>query len=277
MVENISPLENQDFEGPTLDETGDIQERELPKRMNRDLTNDVERLIWVDKRNRIWIPVAAISLQKRLCVLAHAGSAGHRGMDTTLLILSKHVAWNTMESDVREFVKKCLHCMVANGEMCPRPYGETLRATKPNEILHSDFLTMPKGLHGFCYVLVSKDGMSGFCELLPERMANTEVAVQVLLDWFKRYGAVLWWVSDQGSHFKNEIMEHLRKMLGAQHHFVTAYCPWANGTVEVMNRQLLKVMRSLPSERKQRIGCRPTLLSLYKSTLTQLPPVDLVE
>nr|CCA27531.1 AlNc14C568G12167 [Albugo laibachii Nc14] len=160
------------------------------------------------------------------------------------------------------FVDKCLHCLGANGEKCPRPYGETLRATKPNEILHFDFLSMPKGLHGFCYVLVLKDGMSGFCEFVSTTMTNTAVTVPALLDWSKRYGVVLLWVSDQDFHFKNTVMDNLRKILGAQHHFVTAYCPWANGTVEVMNRQLLKVMRSLLSEKKQWIGNWPSLLSL---------------
>ena len=138
---------------------------------------------------------------------------------------------------MKQFVGKCLHCLVANGEKCPRPCGETLRATKPNEIHHFDFLSMRKGLHGF-YVLVLKDGMSGFCEFVPTTMANTAVTFHALLEWFKRYGVVLLWVSDQGSHFKNTVVDKFRNILGAQHHFVTAYCPWANGTVEVMNRQL---------------------------------------
>lgn len=131
-----------------------------------------------------------------------------------------------MDSDVKESVKNCLHCLVANGVMFPRPYGETLRATKPNEILHFDFLTMSKGLNGFCYVLVLEDGMSEFCELIPTRMVNTDVTILALLDWFKRYGVVLWWVSDQGSHFKTEAREQVQKVLVSKHHFVTVYCPW---------------------------------------------------
>jgi len=40
------------------------------------------------------------------------------------------------------------------------------------------------------------------------------------------------------------------KIFGAHHHFVTAYCPWANGTVEVVNRMLLRVLKSMLSESK---------------------------
>lgn len=95
--------------------------------------------------------------------------------------------------------------------------------------------------------------------------------IQALMDWFKRYGVVFLWVSDQGSHFKNAVIGKLRKILGAQHHFVMAHCPWANGTVEVMNRQSLKVMRSLLSEKQQRTVNWASLLPLCKSTLNQIP------
>ena len=107
---------------------------------------------------------------------------------------------------------------------------------------------MRRGLDGSRYVLVLKDGMSRFCEFIPTTVANTTVTFNSLMGWFKRYGIVLLWVSDQGSHFKSEVMEKLRKLLGAQHYFVTAYCPRAIGSVEVLNRQLLKAMRSLLNE-----------------------------
>nr|CCA23992.1 AlNc14C217G9026 [Albugo laibachii Nc14] len=59
------------------------------------------------------------------------------------------------------------------GERAPRPLGAALRATKPNEVLYS----MPKASDGFKYILVSKDGMSGFCELIPWKQANAEAVV----------------------------------------------------------------------------------------------------
>lgn len=157
----------------------------------------------------------------------------------------------TIRADVKSFVNKCLHCLVANGHKCPRPYGETLNATKPTKFLHFDFLPMPKGLQGYMYVLVLKYDMSGFCESVTTTVANTEVTVQALMNRFKRYGFVFLEVLVQGSHFKMQLLFYFEN-LGAQHHFVTAYCPWANGTVDVMNRQLSKVMRSLLSEQRQR-------------------------
>ncbi|GMF50150.1 unnamed protein product [Phytophthora fragariaefolia] len=55
-------------------------------------------------------------------------------------------------------------------------------------------------------------------------------------------------------------MEALRKRLGGAHHFTTPYCPWINGTVEVVNRQLLRCLKALLSELKLPQHVWPTAL-----------------
>lgn len=64
------------------------------------------------------------------------------------------------------------------------------------------------------YVL-ALNGRSGFCELVPTTVKDTEATVLALIDWFKRYGVVFFMVSDQDSHFKNAILEKLRKVMSA--------------------------------------------------------------
>ncbi|KAE9052854.1 hypothetical protein PR001_g141 [Phytophthora rubi] len=53
------------------------------------------------------------------------------------------------------------------------------------------------------------------------------------------------WMSDQGTHFKNELMAGLRQRLKGVHTFVPVYTPWANGTVERLNRDILHVVRAV--------------------------------
>lgn len=45
-------------------------------------------------------------------------------------------------------------------------------------------------------------------------------------------------------------MEELTNLMGIQHHiYITlTYCPWANGSVEVVGRDLLWTLRALSSE-----------------------------
>ncbi|KAF0719108.1 Aste57867_1285 [Aphanomyces stellatus] len=145
-------------------------------------------------------------LQHRLCVIAHQGAAGHGRIAATTKSVADKFMWKTLKQDVDTFVRTCLHCMCVDGEMTPRPFGEALHAEKPNELLHFDWLSMPKANNGMKHVLV---------------------------------------VSDGGSHFKNEVIEDVRTMVGLQHHITTAYSPWANGTVEVVNRMVLRTVKTL--------------------------------
>eukprot|EP00644_Phytophthora_capsici_P005410 jgi/Phyca11/97370/e_gw1.1.1668.1 len=53
------------------------------------------------------------------------------------------------------------------------------------------------------------------------------------------------WISDQGSHFKNEVVSELSRRLRTQQEFTPAYCPWINGSVERVNRDILQVIRTM--------------------------------
>ena len=72
--------------------------------------------------------------------------------------------------------------------------------------------------------------------------------VDALIDWYKRFGVSKTHVSDQGSHFKNEVVAEFNRMLGTNHHFTVPYTPWSNGTVEVVNKYIIEVLKSLGSE-----------------------------
>jgi IS30 family transposase len=142
-----------------------------------------------------------------------------------------------------------------------------LHATKPNELLHWDFLKFPQSETDTKYVLVLRDVMSGFVEFVECREATAEMVLEAFMEWFSHFGVVYSWVTDQGTHFKNQVIEHLRKQLGAHHHFTIAYCPWSNGTVEVVNRLLLRCIKALLSERKMQEAEWPKLLRLVQMAL----------
>lgn len=69
---------------------------------------------------------------------------------------------------------------------CERQGTKTPRrnagGTQPNKLLHFDFLMMLQGTDGAKYVLVLKDGMSGFVELIPCPAATSAEASKDLLD-----------------------------------------------------------------------------------------------
>lgn len=130
---------------------------------------------------------------------------------------------------------------------------------------------MFEGEDGNKYVLVLKDGMSGYVELIACAQPNADQVYLSLIDWFKRFGVAHQWVSDQGAHFKNQVIEKLQRALGAHHHFTTAYTPWANGTVEVVNREVLKCVKALLSEKKLRPTDWARILPVVQAALNSMP------
>jgi hypothetical protein len=76
-----------------------------------------------------------------LCVEAHCSSAGQRAYEEKLGAIKEYVAWTKMAKDVKFFSQNSLHCVATiPGYKVPRPLGTQLHATKPEEILHLDFL-----------------------------------------------------------------------------------------------------------------------------------------
>ncbi|KAE9333825.1 hypothetical protein PR003_g13836 [Phytophthora rubi] len=273
VVDRVSPLQEFEFVWPAEGEIRTLQQDTQYQEQARaaGVNWDDERALLLSPTGQVLIPPDATVLQQRLCVIAHAGAGGHRGAKTTAAALSEVFLWATMPADVSTFVQGCLHCMVTAGGKIPRPHGETLVATKPNELLHFDFLSMLEGEDGSKYVFVLKDGMSGYVELVPCIDAASDQTYASLLDWFKRFGVVRLWVSDQGAHFKNQVIVRLQSALGAHHHFTLSYTPWTNGTVKVVNREVLKSVKALLSERKLQTTYWPRVLPVVQVALNSMP------
>ncbi len=83
---------------------------------------------------------------------------------------------------------------------------------------------------------------------VPCETADVDTTIRALTNWFAAFGTAPQWVSDRGPHFKNEVVRGLREATRGFHYFTYAYCPWTNGTVEFVYRELLRVMRALVSE-----------------------------
>ncbi|MEP0580138.1 MAG: reverse transcriptase domain-containing protein [Marinobacter sp.] len=219
----------------------------------------------VGVRDVLWIPPDDLALQTRLMVCAHMRSAGHRGVAPTLFRLKEYCVWPHMDSQVREFVRQCLHCVDTRaGALIPRPYGDTVHGTAPGEVVHFDFLYVghsgPEGSDGlpdedgFRYVLVIMDDLSNYVALEPAEACTAEVTAKHLLAWCKTLGVPRVWVSDTATHFKNRVLALLSDALHIEHRFAVAYTPWSNGTCERMVKEVVRALRSILSEQRRQVS-----------------------
>jgi hypothetical protein len=236
--------------------------------------------IWYFK-GKVWIPSSARTIMYSILITAHQGLHGHRSVLDTFNIIHKRYHWELLRAAVDEFCSHCLQCeKTKTGAIVPRPLGSALQATRANEVLHFDFCYImheKHSYHKYQYVLVLKDGFTGFVELVPCVAAEHVVVVDQIMLWCARFGIMEYLVSDQGSHFKNNVMtEFAKRMFDPQvtesHHFTMTYTPWANGTVERVNRDMLQLFRALTLERSIKFEDNwPSMTSVVMSAINSRP------
>ncbi|POM79215.1 Hypothetical protein PHPALM_3169 [Phytophthora palmivora] len=183
--------------------------------------------------NRIWIPQQATQLILRLMVISHCGAKGHRGMHVMESHLRKFFAISGLVNRIRMFCQKCLLCLhVKGGAIIPRPFSPTYHTHERNQALHWDYLSL----------LAAHNEATHFVDLVACDRPTAAVAAAAILDWYSRFGIAPVWISDSGSHFKNQVVADLNKRLKARQEYILAYSPWKNGTIERVNRDIKQLV-----------------------------------
>jgi hypothetical protein len=107
-------MEDPKFIWLTLEEIKQLQDVAVQERSQLLLTQRGDD-VWITESGIVWVPQDAARMQVRLCVVAHFGIAGHRGVETTLQRLKLRFWWHSMAKDDKFFVARCLHCASAQG------------------------------------------------------------------------------------------------------------------------------------------------------------------
>ncbi|OWZ15800.1 hypothetical protein PHMEG_00010493 [Phytophthora megakarya] len=268
----LRPLQEDGFVWPSVGDVQSVQHKHVIK-----LTEEYEEvngLVYIE--GKLWIPKQERELLTRILIVAHCGIQAHRGEQVMLNHLQNKYAIDRLHYHVKTFVSKCLLCKhLKGGKLIQRPWTETTRVTKRNEVLHMDYLSMDDSYGPTKYVLVLKDELTHFCELIPCDSPTSTVAATAMLDWYKRFGMPQTWTSDQGTHFKNELMAELNQRLKGIQTFVPVYTPWVNGTVERLNRDILHVVRALLLELQLDTRNWEYLLPVVEANLNHTPVLSL--
>eukprot|EP00924_Labyrinthula_sp_SR-Ha-C_P007832 maker-scaffold_28-snap-gene-4.89-mRNA-1 protein AED:0.31 eAED:0.33 QI:0/0/0/1/1/1/2/0/580 len=128
--------------------------------------------------------------------------------------------------------------------MIRRPLGEIYHPIKGEVVLHLDFLKVKES-----YILVILEDVSRKVLLIEDPSPCAAVVVRALVMWRGLIGLppTFTLVSDNGSHFNNEVLKTFESRFPAEHKLSIVYSPWSNGSIEAMNRFVLRVLRQLYS------------------------------
>lgn len=134
-----------DITWPTKESIKDSQN--VFKKLQTTVFSHTDRLWKQD--SCIWTSAANQELKLKITVSSYCGEVGHRGLAATLSILRESFLWSAMDSDVKTFVKSCLHCVLSrSGQFILRLLGHALHSINPNGVIHIDYLYMGRRVGG---------------------------------------------------------------------------------------------------------------------------------
>ncbi|RDY10003.1 gag-pol, partial [Mucuna pruriens] len=100
--------------------------------------------------------------------------------------------------------------------------------------------------NGYSYILLAVDYVSRWVKAIATKTNDARVVVDFLKsNIFCRFGVSKALISDQDSHFCNNVMSSLLHKYGVVHRIATAYHPQTNGQAEVFNREIKKMLQKM--------------------------------
>lgn len=198
-----------------------------------------------------WITNDAVDFKLRLLTTAHAGTAGHQSARSTWHVLRKEFIWVDQRNDTHDFVSFCLLCVLSkSGNEVPRLLSTTIHGSRPNDVIHFEYVSLSQSDKEDKYALVVKNDLGGYFWLEPGASADFEHASKVLSCWTRVSIAPELWVFDQDSQSKNEVLGHFSSTHRIHYSLPVAYSPRVNGTVQSDMRSVLSATRAMLGELK---------------------------
>lgn len=164
---------------------------------------------------------------------------GHFGIRRTLKKIQLKFWWPNMKRSITQYIKGCLQCQAHNisrqkrpGLLCPIEIPDG-----PNQLIGIDYCgPFPTTPDDNRYVLCVTDYYTKFVTAVALPTCSSVATAEALFkEHICRYGVPKAIISDQGTSFKNQIMNYLSTVLGSHHILCTPYHPQSNGLTERFN------------------------------------------
>ena len=176
---------------------------------------------------------------------------GHPGKEKTLWLARQRFFWPGLEREIVQKVENCPRCIRRKTQAKPFAELVPIESTHPMELVCIDFLNLEKSKGGTEDILVITDHYTRFAQAIPCRNQKATVTAKALYEnFFLHYGFPEKLHSDQGRNFESKVIKKLCKLLGIRKTPTTPYHPMGDGSSEMFNRTLLKMLGTLNPEQK---------------------------
>ncbi len=184
-----------------------------------------------------WIPISMIS--NILSAYHDHPLSGHFGVIRTYNKIKDKFYWFQMLDTIKKYVRSCNQCAQFNVQRKKKP-GLLQREPPPEgvfEVMQMDFWKAPiRSSNGNQYILIITDRLSKYVFARALSSENAKDAAEMLFeDIILKHGAIRCIQSDQGTHFRNDLLSAITKLTSCKQIFSIPYHPMSNGQVERFN------------------------------------------
>jgi len=169
--------------------------------------------------------------------------AGHFGFAETYRAISLKYYWPQMGTVIKEYVQSCDACQRRKRPQRNEPL-HPIKVGQPFDRVGMDIVgPLPVTIRGNKYIVV----MTEYLTKWPEARAIPDAKAASVVSFFYedvicRHGCPKVLLTDQGTHFVNELLDSLCNRLGVKHRLSSAYRPQTNGLTERFNRTLCETL-----------------------------------
>lgn len=180
-------------------------------------------------------------------------TGGHIGQHRLYLKLREQYTWRDMKSSISRFVKACESCK--KNKIIKHTKEKMVVTTTPSspfEIISIDTVgPLPISIQGNRYAISIQCDLTKYIILIPIKTKEAQIIAKALVENFILiYGSFIELRSDQGTEYKNDVLDRICKLLGIRQSFATAYHPQTIGSLERNHRCLNEYLRSFINDQK---------------------------
>ncbi|CAF1077212.1 unnamed protein product [Rotaria sp. Silwood1] len=157
-----------------------------------------------------------------------------------------------MKTSIINYIKSCVVCQAYNigRQKNPGFLQPITPPDGPNQLIGTDFCgPFPTTPQDNRYVLCLTDYYTKFVTAVALPTCSASVTANAIFkEFICHYGVPKAIITDQGTSFKNQLMQSISKLIGYHHIFCTPYHPQSNGQVERFNATFVTQLAKLTDD-----------------------------
>ena len=159
---------------------------------------------------------------------------GHQGNNCTYCWIKQQYYWRGMNKDIRKYIVNCALCRRDKAKVQQYPLQMMEIPDRPFDKIAIDLVTdCETSISGNKHILTIIDQLTGWPEAfpIPDKSADTIVA-NLINQYLLVHMCPMYILSDNGTEFKNKLMDQVLQQLGIDRIFSAPYHPQSNGELK---------------------------------------------